>query len=108
MCQYFWMQYFFFNMDPELRRGINKDLKVQLHKSLSALKALVTFYLTMEDKCKPSLEKLLNLTDQYICCRQVPPAELPQKVDFADVKIRLLHKISLAIDTEIDCLKKCL
>lgn len=85
---------------------LSEDLKNQLCKSLAGLKLFLKYFKEMEVQCKPCIDYLMNLTEQYQCCDKVDPILLPKKVDFPDVKEQLLYKISVTMTRQIEAVQE--
>ena len=90
-------------MDPDQK--ISQALKVQLHKSLTELKLVLKFFIETKAICRPCIDRLINLTEQYQCCDKVDPTQLPNKIDFIDVKDKLMYKLSMEVTKELESLK---
>ncbi|XP_052818861.1 uncharacterized protein LOC128244815 [Mya arenaria] len=78
------------------------DLKKQFHTTLALVRTISAFLTEMENVCKPHVDRISNLLEQYQCCADVDPLLLPRKVDFMDIKKKLLFKITQEINKEID------
>lgn len=56
----------------------------------------------IEKSTEPHVKSVLNLTEQFVCCMAVHEKNLPNQLDFADIKQRLLVKITTEMNGEIE------
>ncbi|XP_060595710.1 AFG2-interacting ribosome maturation factor-like isoform X2 [Ruditapes philippinarum] len=76
-------------------------LKTQLHKTFSFLQQCRSGIQELDSKALPCIKTIANLTEQFQCCTGVSVSDLPSKVDFCEVKQKLLFKISSEINENV-------
>ncbi|KAH3772810.1 uncharacterized protein LOC127845634 isoform X2 [Dreissena polymorpha] len=81
---------------------VNKHLQKYLQLLVKAQGTLTE----CEARSAAAVNSLKNLIDQYQCCRQVNPTQLPPgHRDWDDVKTRLLFKLTDMINQELETLR---
>ena len=77
------------------------SLKKQVQNAFTLIKQSRKGIQELDEKALPCIKTIANLTEQYQCCTAVRVSDLPLKVDFGEVKQKLLFKISSEITENI-------
>lgn len=76
-------------------------LQQQLQKSFTVIQQSVKSWQESLLKCKPELNSIENLGEQYISCKEAPEYMIPMLNTLPDVKDKLLYKITTEINVKV-------
>ncbi|XP_045193375.2 ribosome biogenesis protein C1orf109 homolog [Mercenaria mercenaria] len=82
-----------------------EDIQRQLQKAFNTLKKCFNGIKEVEEKARPCIKMIINLTEQFHCCTAVTSPGLPLNIDFNEVRQKLLYKISTEINENISKLQ---
>jgi len=83
----------------------NQEIKNQFKKTLILVRDVYTFYKNQEKECKPHIDRLVNLLEQYQSCFAMNTTFLPKDIDYVTVKKKLLCKLTTEINIIVQTLQ---